>query len=718
MIAHDFNSDGQSELLISTIGRNYTDVEVIYPKVLANYVVRIGEKANTISFAKTHFDRGFDLVSGDFKGVIRINSREGKEFYTKKVQEGIRLPSSVLCSAPGDMTSNRLMEIIVGCQNGEVIMVERIPGRKNRWDTIRGFSLGQIFQEEIRYVVTGDFNGNGHMGFVTGSKTGLFKEIEFRPQLQKFDLISEFRVETEPSCCFTGDVDKDGKAEVFIGEYSGRLSIFRQNRLLSRHELGSPITSGTVGDVDNDGNFEVIVGTNEGEFHILRQNTIQTHTGYSAINDIAICDLMGDRRPDLVFSIDKKRVIGFTLTRDKKYEKPNADLIPLPGSLPSQTKSSSQQAAIPSTKARTPTTPPPPSGKAYCPNCHGRVRYIPQYRRFYCYNCKKYVAPVKKKMEQEIQKPMLEAHSQGQPYQPYSGSYSFETPAEESEISQVSNSPLEKARTKVKSSLAEFGQSTEDLSWEQEEVSENETKVDEPNYFLPVDLESDPAFGQKFISDVLKIKHIILIQSSSGIPMFSQSFGKEIDVSLTSGFLSAVGSFTEEMSGEEAKRFGVFSEIGREGFWILIYEAKHSKIALLISEKLNLEVKNRIKIFMQEFEKVFADELENFSGFVSEFNDAMDLLEKQLRIEFLYPLQIDTKRMRLTAITPIEKKLTKKYIQFQRESEEDVFYLTELIKAVENDQELDIPKDELLKVLIKYLENGMLNPLPPPPDEI
>jgi hypothetical protein len=250
--------------------------------------------------------------------------------------------------------------------------------------------------------------------------------------------------------------------------------------------------------------------------------------------------------------------------------------------------------------------------------------------------------------------------------------------------------------------------------WQSEAEEESEV---ETNYYLPLDLEADQDVGVDIFNDILKIKHVILIHSNSGVPLFSQGFGKEIDVSLTSGFLSAVGTFTEEMAGEVEKRIGVFSEIGREGFWIVIYEGELSKAAFLVSEKINANIKHRISIFMNEFENMFRKDLKNFTGFISGFTGATDLLEKHMRLEYLYPLKIDIKRMRLTAITQHEKQIAKTYTEFLAKSEDEVFYVTELIDIILEAENNTMLKEDALVVLIKYLENGMLIPLPPPPDE-
>lgn len=694
LLTHDYNADGISEVLLARLVKNGTNIGIIHPKQLANLVVRINEPINKMIVAQTSLDRSFELVTGDNKGVIRINSRNGKPFFSRDIKDGIRLPSSIFAIAPGDLNGNKLHEIIVGCQNGEIVMVERIPGKKMKWDKIRGFSLGKIFGKEVRHIITGDYNGNGSTGFIAGSQEGLFKEIEFRPQLQKFDLIGEFRIETPPTCCFSGDIDRDGISEVMIGEQSGRLSIFKKNRLMSTHNLDGAITCGAVGDVDNDRQLEVVVGTDRGTFNILRSNTIESYEGYSNISDLKIGDLNGNRQNDLVFSIEKRRIVAFSFTRDKLKEKPNADLLPFPGKKGGQIAGAVTSSQIPDV------------ADAHCPNCEGQVRFIEQYRRWYCNSCRAYVAPVSKQEAKPKIRPMIDAQQHGSPYDPYAVQGAYATPVQPD---------IEKVKSKVESSIPTTGE-TENIEWKEDKEEVEVAEVD-ANYFLPLDLESDLETGAKFFNDILKIKHVILIHSQSGVPLYSQSFGKQIDVSLTSGFLSAVGTFTEEMSGDTEKRVGVFSEIGREGFWILIYEAEYAKAALLVSEKLGPDLKKRITYFMKEFEKEYHDQIIEFSGFVSAFSGAADILEKHLRLEYLYPLKIDAKRMRLTAITSDEKKLAKAYTEFLQNRDDEVFYLTELLEVVldEHGGNMDLPS--VLKVLIKYLENGMLIPLPPPPDD-
>ncbi len=707
LITHDFNADGISEILVARIVKNGTEIGIIHPKQLSNNVVKINETVNTICIAQTSLDRNFELVTGDYKGVIRINARNGKPFFTKDIKDGIRLPSGIISSAPGDLNGNKLSEIVVGCQNGEVVMVERIPGKKQRWNQIRGFSLGRIFSKAVTQIVTGDFNGNGQAGFIAADKDGIFKEIEFRPQLQKFDLVGEFQVETEPSFCFAGDFDRDGITEVIVGEYSGRLSIFKRSKLMSVHNFDGIITSGTVSDVDNDRLLEIIVGTSKGMFHILRSNTIESYDGYGNIADLKVGDLNGNRMNDLVFSIDKRRIIAFNMVRDKGKEKPNADLIPYGG----KRELAQQVASDPSGQSMKPDT-----SNAFCPNCQSQVRFIEQYRRYYCYSCRQYIAPVNKQKIESKTKKTINPQSHSSPYEPIGTPYDSSSYQPYSNQSGTSNqniqADIEKIKSKVGSSLAAIS-NPEELEWQEDKEVFEEI---EEEYYIPLDLESDLDAGAEFFNDILKIKHVILIHSFSGVPLFSQGFGKEIDVSLTSGFLSAVGTFTEEMAGETEKRYGVFSEIGREGFWILIYEGHKSKAALLVGEKLGPLLKQRITIFMREFEKKFADELEVFNGFISTFSGSTDILEKHLRIEYLYPLKIDVKRMRLTAVSQHEKMIAKAYTDFLKTTDDEVFYVTELIDVIYQQGEINIPKEDVLKVLIKYLENGMLTPLPPPPE--
>ena len=250
----------------------------------------------------------------------------------------------------------------------------------------------------------------------------------------------------------------------------------------------------------------------------------------------------------------------------------------------------------------------PDSTSAFCPNCQSQVRFIEQYRRWYCYTCRQYIAPMSKKEKTVKTRPMIDAQKHGKPYtvgspyapyQPYDPQATGAYPAKADDKSIQTEEPL-----------PEMEHPTQD------DVQEQAEEVEETNYFLPLDLEADKEIGIEIFNDILKIKHVILIHTHSGVPLFSQGFGKEIDVSLTSGFLSAVGTFTEEMAGETEKRVGVFSEIGREGFWIVIYEGQMSKAAFLVSEKIGENLKRRISIFLSEFESLYKKDLEEFTGFI------------------------------------------------------------------------------------------------------
>ena len=56
-------------------------------------------------------------------------------------------------------------------------------------------------------------------------------------------------------------------------------------------------------------------------------------------------------------------------------------------------------------------------------------------------------------------------------------------------------------------------------------------------------------------------------------------------------------------------------------------------------------------------------------------------------------------------------------VGIDRKTEDEVFYVTELIDVAFQNAETNLSKEDVLVVLIKYLENGMLIPLPPPPED-
>ena len=91
LLTHDFNIDCVSEIIAARYIKNATDIRIVHPKHMSNYSVKINEKINTMCVARTSLERGFELITGDMKGVVRINSRNGRPFFSKDIRDGIYL---------------------------------------------------------------------------------------------------------------------------------------------------------------------------------------------------------------------------------------------------------------------------------------------------------------------------------------------------------------------------------------------------------------------------------------------------------------------------------------------------------------------------------------------------------------------------------------------------------------------------------------------------
>lgn len=118
----------------------------------------------------------------------------------------------------------------------------------------------------------------------------------------------------------------------------------------------------------------------------------------------------------------------------------------------------------------------------------------------------------------------------------------------------------------------------------------------------------------------LQANHVLMVQSTAGIPMFSRAFREdisELDLQLLAGAISAVSSLfresTKETSPLESLSFNgkVVQLVNREGFTIA-----------LMTDYVSQATRAALDAFVSEFETTFAAAIERFTGNVNAFDGA------------------------------------------------------------------------------------------------
>ncbi|MFW9949547.1 MAG: hypothetical protein ACFFKA_05425 [Candidatus Thorarchaeota archaeon] len=172
-------------------------------------------------------------------------------------------------------------------------------------------------------------------------------------------------------------------------------------------------------------------------------------------------------------------------------------------------------------------------------------------------------------------------------------------------------------------------------------------------------------------SDVAKINYVIVLESRSGIDLFSQSFGgKMLDPTLLSGFLQAIRNFGTEMS-EEAKESRTLKLEYKDSI-ILMTEFVNLKLIITLKENPSPNFKFLMEDLAYDIYRQYGREIEKFSGNLKPFRGIKSLTEKHLNVSFLYPMVVTTNpKVRLSNA---EEEIVNRAITFMKENRFEYFY--------------------------------------------
>ncbi|HUU79593.1 MAG TPA: hypothetical protein VMX55_14700 [candidate division Zixibacteria bacterium] len=111
-----------------------------------------------------------------------------------------------------------------------------------------------------------------------------------------------------------------------------------------------------------------------------------------------------------------------------------------------------------------------------------------------------------------------------------------------------------------------------------------------------------------------------MIHRISGVQLFSYRFREDIKLepTLISGFISAVITFAEELKPSEGKEILKFID---RGDFVLQVEPGNYIIGLLILSSKDYSFKEKLKILVREFERKYHDQIIDWNGVSSYFNE-------------------------------------------------------------------------------------------------
>lgn len=208
---------------------------------------------------------------------------------------------------------------------------------------------------------------------------------------------------------------------------------------------------------------------------------------------------------------------------------------------------------------------------------------------------------------------------------------------------------------------------------------------------------------EKFLNkctDISNINDIIIVDTKSGIDVFSQSFGRrKLDTSLISGFLQAISNFGITIS-ETAKESRTLTIEYKDSI-LMQTEFVNLKLIITLKENPSANFKFIIEDLAYDIYKQYGQEIDKFTGILKPFHNMSKLIEKHLNVSFLYPLTIvEIPKIKLSTA---EKEMVNKARIFMRENNFNHFYSLYLLP--ENDC---TPKD--YQTIFDLIEKGVFRP--------
>jgi len=177
--------------------------------------------------------------------------------------------------------------------------------------------------------------------------------------------------------------------------------------------------------------------------------------------------------------------------------------------------------------------------------------------------------------------------------------------------------------------------------------------------------------------DAINLEHILVLYKETGTCIFFKSYGSEqIDPELIGGFLTAVSSFGKEMVAQEA-----LNEISYGDKMLLLADGPYIRVALVLSKKASLILRRNLKLYIDEFEKIYKDVLPNWRGQLVYFRNAGQIVDKYLNTSIILPHQISYDFSSVKELkSPNSREVLKMAHSCCEEAERQFFFIATLLK--------------------------------------
>ena len=201
-------------------------------------------------------------------------------------------------------------------------------------------------------------------------------------------------------------------------------------------------------------------------------------------------------------------------------------------------------------------------------------------------------------------------------------------------------------------------------------------------------------------NDVLNLKYVIVLDSITGIDLFSKSFEeKEVDSTLISGFLQAIHNFgVEVIEGAKDSRT---VKVDYKNSFIIMTEFINLRLIVIMKSNPSKNFLYAIESLAYHIYKYYGKIIDKFEGNLKPFRSIQKLIDSDLNLSIRYPLVLSmSKNIKLTQD---EKEMVKKASKFMKENNFNYFYAVYLLP-----DNVCGPKD--YETILSLIKKGIFQP--------
>ncbi|MFX1295470.1 MAG: hypothetical protein ACFFD2_11560 [Promethearchaeota archaeon] len=193
------------------------------------------------------------------------------------------------------------------------------------------------------------------------------------------------------------------------------------------------------------------------------------------------------------------------------------------------------------------------------------------------------------------------------------------------------------------------------------------------------------------IGDLSIVSHILAIYKLSGLSIFSQNFGYEyLDPTLLSGLLEAIN-----IMGSKVGAKGKLRRLEYEKYRILLHDGRWIRGVVMCREEPSSFLEDALTVFVKRFENLFAGQLLEWHGDLSQFETAVELVDECFSTILIYPMVVMWEGQNPEELTELELKILEiaKDVCLEKKS----FVLSDLLEILK--EKLKKNPDRLLAIL-------------------